>query len=287
MTRAAILDDRAFLSRMGWWPPAPRAIDPVGWIANFDGADRNLASHLLDSFQFFNKETTDELVLAAIDEAASLVHASSELACDDFPENALISFPTGETPNVTDSGFAMVRKLRQLLPIREANCLSPDSAVRQLAVSDKVLILVDDFVGSGQQFRETWTRRYQLGSSLEMSLMDAASGSQIFYCVAIITDYGRQRIAALDPRIKVCAGYSLSSRYSITDPATHLVPSGRQAETMALIAKYSTRCGIPQDQSLGFHRLGLAIAFEHGTPDATLPLFFHEGPGWSSLVKRR
>jgi hypothetical protein len=36
----------------------------------------------------------------------------------------------------------------------------------------------------------------------------------------------------------------------------------------------------------GFHKLGLALAFQHCVPDATLPLFYWEHNEWHPLIRR-
>ena len=59
----------------------------------------------------------------------------------------------------------------------------------------------------------------------------------------------------------------------------------------SFIQNISQRIGVPDDEGpddfRGFHRLGLAIAFAHSTPDATLPIFRWEGNGWFPLARRR
>ena len=65
-----------------------------------------------------------------------------------------------------------------------------------------------------------------------------------------------------------------------------------RAEGQAWIADASRRGGVPDTNGAqpgdwrGFAKLGLALAFEHGVPDATLPLFYWDGPGWEPLMRR-
>jgi hypothetical protein len=60
---------------------------------------------------------------------------------------------------------------------------------------------------------------------------------------------------------------------------------------VATLKRISERAGYIQenggpDDWRGFHGLGLTVAFEHGIPDASLPIFFSERNGWKPLMRR-
>ena len=63
------------------------------------------------------------------------------------------------------------------------------------------------------------------------------------------------------------------------------------ADIQALVKTYSEKLGYIEDAGgeqdwEGFHKLGLGLAFEHSTPDASLPIFYSQVNGWAPLVRR-
>ena len=151
-----------FTSAQVW--PLKSQVDPDGWLGNFDQVDRRHALQLLNSFLYFSGTMVDRLFYSAIQglsrevtsSSASLTQRRTEWS--QFLDNAIITFPTGERPFVGDSGHLFVRKARDLTDFDESQILSPDKVVSALdsGAQYSAVIFVDDFVGTGQQFRKTW-----------------------------------------------------------------------------------------------------------------------------------
>jgi hypothetical protein len=281
------------------WPRAT-AVSPLPWLANFTEAELPYAIHLLDAFLFFSDELTDALLRGAFDDLSRRVTdldaslARSEAQWDDFLSSVLITFPTGEHPNVTDSGLAFARKARQVLEIPEARIMSPEEVLGFVdRVGPRPVVFLDDFLGTGNQFMATWRRTYATSPTFA-SFADAAAGGSVtvYYTPILASQMGVETIRLNAPRACVAPAHILPLEYSALHDESLLWPPAERDAARAAIRSASARAGIPDTNGYsphdwqGFGRLGLAVAFEHGVPDASLPLFYWNQNGWHPLVRR-
>jgi hypothetical protein len=209
----------------------------------------------------------------------------------DFLRQAIITRVTGENPSDADSGFYFSRMARQVLKVSESQILGPAETLAELerSTNPRPVIFVDDFVGSGEQFVNTWKRRVQISSSNSMSFeLIAGSGAdnRFLYCPLLCTQYGKSRINRKCSGVSILPAHLLPPQYSALAPDSILWPETLLSTAAAFIENASRRAGIPEEDWRGFHDLGLALAFEHSVPDATLPLFYWNQNGWRPLVER-
>ena len=284
-----------FLVDTSVWPGRDR-IDPIGWLSNFTRAERPFALNMLNVFMYFNDSLTDALFRRSFHNlSTSVVHQpiSHEDANEQwrkFLSSVCITYVEGEHPNPTDSGLLFARKARQVLTIDERQIFRPEDAVARCSGNPSIpLLLVDDFVGSGRQISETWRRPYQTTNGLVSYQELRQGGCRITYVPLVSTTYG------IGSAQKNCSGLSVSSahviddQYSLTNPNSFLWPDSLKDGALEFIERASARAGIPNDHGFewkGFHCLGLALAFAHSVPDATLPLYYWERSGWKPLLRR-
>ncbi|MDA9425784.1 phosphoribosyltransferase-like protein [Bradyrhizobium sp. CCBAU 53380] len=173
------------------WPLSSR-LDPIGWLRNFTPAEQEFALHLLNSFSFFSDLLVREMFLAAFQNVSNQFHpisldfGAAKLLWRQFCDELVVTFVTGENPNPTDSGFLFARMARQFLSIPEERIIEPRDALRLLVSgSDRPILFVDDFVGSGQQFISTWNRLYDIGLTsggrMSFRMHAALNGGRYFY----------------------------------------------------------------------------------------------------------
>lgn len=294
-TTDPIVETKAFLSRAGFWPKSPLGIDSAAWLDNFLPDEREVARALLDSFIYLNDDVTNQLLLSAFRDISSLLHVdvdihgqpeSIETIWASFLNAAIITYPTGEKPNPSDSGHLFARKARQLFDFGQEQILEPAEANEVLTRDpSRPIVFVDDFAGSGNQFIETWNRTYS-NTSKSFSIISSEHNATMFYVLPIITAQARNRFANEAPSVHVCAAHTISDRYSVLHEHSVVMPNSLRATAKDIISNASVRAGISDDMALGFAELGLCLAFSHSVPDATLPLFWHESPTWKPLVKR-
>ncbi len=276
-------------------------IDPEGWLSNFSADERPFALILLSRFTFLADHLVDQLFRSAFQNLSNVLFGEAWPEFDvvrdewrNFCSRAMITLVQGENPNPSDSGWLFARKARQAVGIDQDQLWEPREVVEALTDGfSGPIVFVDDFVGSGEQFIQTWQRQYGLTSGRIASFKGLVERSRasFFYCNAMTTEYGLKRIGRLVPSVKVSAGNVIPSRYSLADPDSLLWPKMVRSEGIALVKAISHRLGYDSDDGSeedwrGFHKLGLAVAFQHSVPDANLPIFFTDRNGWRPLVQR-
>jgi hypothetical protein len=299
MDRAFIIDRCRSLVEFQLWPPPMEArIEP--WLNNFTADEGDTALHLLNSLLYISESLVAQLFLAAFQNLSALarVKGASYLparsAWQHFFDTLIVTRVTGETPSPADSGYIFARLARDRLGIPESQIVEPDQAIIGLiALPNRPVLFVDDFVGSGQQFITTWTRSYPIGSGASASFQQLAArrnSSGFFYCPAICTEYGAEQIYQRCPNVVLSPGNFLSKEYGCFHPHSIIWPRNSCQTHVAALESASKRAGIPdtggKDDWRGFHRLGLCLALHHKTPDATIPLLYWDQNGWQPLVRR-
>ena len=248
---------------------------------------------------FFSDEIVDALFLSAFHSLSNhrprgwWTRPEANRVWNEFLASAYITIVQGESANPADSGFLFARKARQILGMPEEQLLFPDQALK--AAADGFvgpMIFVDDFIGSGEQFIKTWTRRRSIPGHGRISFEDLPRNSRhpFVYCSAVLTEYGRSRILRACPTVKLVTGNVIPDTYSWTSAFSILWPDHERDAGIEFIRRVSAKIGLGDDAGgerdwRGFHMLGLGVAFEHSTPDATLPIF-HWTETWRPLVRR-
>ena len=283
------MEKAEFMVKVRVWP-LRRDLDPHRWLSNFKDAEMQVAVHMLDQFMFFGEELLDAAFLAGFQRiSTSMLDPQNpvdlNLRWDEFLSSVLVTPVRGEEDNIADSGRIFGRKARQVLGLSEDHLLEPQLAVQMAQQNGRPLVLVDDFVGTGQQMITMWY-------SLRLDVA-AQAGVPIFYAPALATTYGCKAIVECCDGLTLSPGQIIPEEYSATAENSILWPKNRAQECLDIVKHASMRAGIPdtdgksEDDWQGFHKLGLALAMHGSVPDATLPLFRWEGNGWNPLIKRK
>lgn len=281
-----------FFSLINLWPTTTE-LDAAGWLSNFTDDEQPLAGHLLSNFAYLNKTITSALFVSAFHQLSMRPHLAGPTASrrsnwEWFKQKVVITHVEGETPSTTDSGHIFARLARTALGIPEENILPPERALRVLSSgSGRPVVFVDDFLGSGSQFSTTWARPYSISSAHESTFqMEAPHQPTAAYFIPLIaTQAGIKRVRDIAPQVCVCAAHVLDDRDSALTRESQVWPEALREQGIEMVRSASLRAGIPEETWRGFDELGLCLSFEHSTPDATLPIFYHE-ENWRPLIKR-
>ncbi len=191
------------LKKSGLWLPEP-SIRPRAWLGNFEAEDKGIASLMLDKFTFYNRNFTDRLLIASYYSIGDGLEKGPQAPTSDELTKSLRSAVytpvTGEIPNPTDSGYLMCRKARQLLDIPEDLILDPKLALVHASLG-KTVVFLDDFIGSGDQFLETWNRKYGRSSPHSFSEIHNRTGFTAIYITLVTTDFGLNNINTAAPNV--------------------------------------------------------------------------------------
>ena len=291
-----ILSKLQFLMDIGVWPSRDR-LDYHGWLRNFNTIEMPFALNMLNVFLYFNESLVDALFRRAVNQLSTAVTQSAHTLYAathqwrQFLQTICVTYVEGELPNPTDSGLLFARKARQILGISENQIGEPRTVLYAL-LKGRVctILLLDDFIGSGQQAVTTWSREYSFGSEGTYSLARASkNGVKVFYVPLLATTYGLEGISRDCSRLSVHPAHVLNYQYSLIDPDSALWPLELQSDAVAVLYSASLRAGIVHEYGecwSGFHKLALPVAFSHSIPDATLPLFYWDKNGWTPLIQR-
>jgi hypothetical protein len=295
LTVTNTLVSSAFLSDIRIWDVKLKTA-ARRWITNFTEEEQDHAAAILETFIFFSDELVDRLFLAAFDVLAAEItepahtYANKKTSWQSFLDRVLVTHPTGEMPNVTDSGYAFDRRARQLLGINQAHIMEPEATIAHLISSPgSPVVFVDDFVGSGDQFCKTWHRMYDVSSGSVSFATIASSGrtGPFYYCPLVSTQRGLSVVDANCPSLRIRPTHLLPNEYSANHAASLIWPDALRGHSGHFVEQSSARAGIPPAKRWGYANLALALAFQHGVPDATLPIVWWEDNGWIPLVPRR
>lgn len=299
VTRDFVLSKARYFVDVQLWPTTPE-IDPKGWLANFESEEMEYAVTLLNAFSFLNETLTDELFRSAVHSLSAITSNSpttfseAQSAWRTFMSKLVVTYVEGEVPNPTDSGYTFARKARQVLSLDEGRQIFHpwDALYAALADPTRAVLFVDDFVGSGNQMIDTWDRQYTLpgGTTGSFSDLQRFRPGRFFYCPLVCTAYGAGRIRRHCPALELHPAHELDDRDSVSHPDSTLWPDNLKSNARDFLYHVSERAGIVDSYEYGwegFHKLGLALAFKHSVPDATLPLYFWEGEGWRPLVRKK
>jgi hypothetical protein len=278
----------------------PRQTDPRRWLENFEADERPYAAHLLDAFQYFSTELVDALFVGAfhdlsrhvVDRGASPAAAATQW--NDFVQSLIITYPTGEIPGPTDSGYLFARKARQVLGLPDQRILAPEVALAYLnRHGPRPVVFVDDFLGSGSQFLGTWNRLYPVGGAMRSFANEHSTlGLDVTYVPLFATELGSGELARSAGAVRLAPAHHVPKAAGLLDADSFIWPQAERAAGQAVIRQASERAGFVDtgghdaEDWQGFAKLALAVGFAHGVPDATLPIFHATRPNWQPLVAR-
>lgn len=294
MKPEAVLDAKEFLASLGAWPPIPAEANPRKWLDGFDNHHQPHALAILDSLIYISTKQVRKMFESGIHTLSGEVSSTAETyqekkhAWNAFLHNAIFSMPTGEKPSPADSGFAFMRMARDVLNVGEDRLAFPNDLRDRLAVAapESPLIFIDDFVGSGEQFTETWTR--QMWDEYPRSVEELVSQSQtpVYYVPLVATQFAVDRLINEAPNVHLRPSHVLAEEYSILHPKSVMLPEELRAGARDFLEEASANAGIVNDYILGFYDLALGFAFEESIPDASVALYWSKEGSWHPLIPR-
>jgi hypothetical protein len=277
------------------WRREP-AVRPRAWLQNFDKPDQPTAAVLLDHFTYFGGKAVDHMLLSLYRQMRDglIARMGRERALASL-ETAVFTSVEGEDPNITDSGNLFCRKLRQTAAIPDERFVDPKRALEH-AKAGKLVVFLDDFLGSGSQIDATWKRGYLNSLPYSFADLEAESAADVVYATLVATRKGLERLRADVSALRIVAAHVIEPAETVIGiPRSALRPDidDIPAALNTLLAKYSPRLRVPpyleaeRTRMYGHGELGLLMAFEHSTPDCTIPIFWAVGPdNWTPLVRR-
>lgn len=287
-----------FYQEMGLWPRTIK-LNYNRWLENFtDEKDRKIASQILDFFVYYSSDLVDQLLIAVVGKCGYMIKEKNPAWTHDmFKTKVYYSYVPGESRHPTDSGHLFTRKLRDVLHIPESHIKDFKEISEMMWRDDEMkVILVDDFVGTGFQCRTAWTKPVKdTAGSPSFGDIAKAGKHEVYYAPLIINHMGYKEVTKNCNGLKLVTMHILGEEYSLGSPRCFCWKGDSQAflDGLELIERKSKELGIPTTDDcdprywMGLRAQGLALAFEHGMPDACPSFFYWHEPGkWNPLIEK-
>lgn len=158
---------------------------------------------------------------------------------------------------------------------------------QELGNLERVLLL-DDFVGSGNQARGQWYGKIAIDKENKRSLDDVSKSNshlQFVYLALVGCKEGKKKIEKTTP-MKVILGEELDKKFKcFSDVSIIYKDPNERREAKGIMEKKGRML---YEYPLGYDNMQLAIAFCHNTPDNSLPVIWKRLPdgGWFPLFER-
>lgn len=177
------------------------------------------------------------------------------------------------------SGSLIIRHYRQLANIGKGLTCRPEN-IAKLPDSVRVLVFVDDMVGTGKQFL-SFAKHYRLA--------EQATARRLYYCPLMAYVDGTSKIRRQAPWIQVLPVEEINSKQkffqgSEQDQKLWKVDLHNSvADVREHMRSLCEHGNIPPSTK---YTLDLLLGFEHSTPNNTLPIMWARSNRWNPLLRR-
>jgi hypothetical protein len=184
----------------------------------------------------------------------------------------------------TKSGFYVLRLLQRMYRIKD-DWLTWPQRFADIPKNVKTLIVVDDFLGSGDQFRDF------VSLSNLTQLHSERPDLRVVYLVAAAHQSGIDALHRDFSFVEIICGDVLTDDFHLFD-GTQLNLRYRTDVSAQLKEQYLVllkKAGMPltgKVHPFGYGQQGVCYAFEHSTPNNTLPIYWYETANWTTLLDR-
>ena len=265
------------------------------WMNNFKtDEERYFATCCLDSFIYRSEEQTVALMRQLFDvilpnnlfknlhESNLNINFSHEQLVKSSidPGFRLIPImPVGGSQ--TKSGSLIARLYRRKLFINDQWIISPEKLIKQNFNDKPIIIFIDDFLGTGTQFK----------SFLKAdSLSEKLSEYRLIYSPLVAHTTGISEVLSEFPNIIILPVEVLSDNYSLFSAESYCFNDGVNSSAVARDFYYEffvkKHPNISNKYIEGFGNLSLAYCFQHAIPNNCLPIIWYRGRDWNPLLER-
>jgi hypothetical protein len=236
------------------------------WIDQFDQADRDLAARLLDCVDFFSHDqiaASFRAVLAGLDGWHQ----------DESKRQGRWRF-VAYSASAGESGDSMLHKFRHAnnLAGRAYNELfiHRSDILRERLGSDDIVVLIDDFVGTGDQACDAWAQ--QFGELL-------ADVGRVYLVVVAACDIAASRVAN-ETGLQVVPHHELTQADNIFAGKCRKFTGEEKTRLLAYCQKAD------HQNPRGKGDCGLLVVFAHTCPNNSIPVLHVSHRHWEGLFRR-
>jgi hypothetical protein len=236
------------------------------WIRQFDDRDRDLAARVLDTVDFYGNDR----IAAAFRSALGVMPGWDKRVRS---RKGLWRFAAMST-TAGESGDNMLHQFRIANGLTSSKYdelfVSPSRLLQQGLGENDSIVLLDDFVGTGDQAVGAWNSAF--------AELVAGIGTVYLVVVAAFTS-GSSRIHR-DTGMKVVSGHQIECSDSFFDEACLLFADDEKESVL----RYCKQA-LPSKPK-GHGDCGLVVVFSHRCPNNAIPILHAGRNGWRPLFPR-
>lgn len=243
------------------------------WLENVTVAERPLYLLLASRIMFYTLEELRILAkLAAIELAKSRLSATTEEELVDWLRVHAMFVP------MSDSGVILVRELRHSFGLHEHMCpMSLESAQEHIVQAADVVVMVDDFIGTGLDVVDR-------NIDFERALAGLGARPPEYLCT-VATEDGCARVER-EAQTKVHVGELLTNQHKVFDEDSEVLPESLERGMLKASCAHRGASLLPVEHALGFGGCQLALVMPDNVPDNTLPVIWRQNDTWRALYPR-
>ena len=181
----------------------------------------------------------------------------------------------------TKSGPLVCRLMKRHLGLNEKWMIWPQDMAREHRRGIGTFLFVDDFLGTGYQFRKFFQ---------SIPGAEVLSRSCLVYAPLVAHQRGMDRLHSKLPFLRVATVEPLDDSYCLfSDKSSHFDDGENTPEAARLFyLGFLARRGMDNlgRFALGYSGLSLALAFDHATPNASLPILWLPHASLTPLLSR-
>lgn len=259
------------------------------WFGQFEARQASLlGACLLDGFIFRSRAQVEAILHGALcrPELVGPIGDSDQAVVDALTSRKESGIRLAPVIRLEDppikSGTYVLRRLFKLLRLNQSWATWPQNLPHTPDL--QLIIFVDDFCGSGQQFSE-----FAAFVGLDQ-LMASNPNCRFIYLTVAAHEDGIDHVHKTYPRVEFIAGEILGADHHFFkgENLRNFKVDGLVERLQADYDRIAKEVGFGRGKipALGFEEQALCYAFDHGTPNNTLPIFWNQRDQWSSLVDR-
>lgn len=235
----------------------------IEWLSQFEADERPLVARLLEGFVYLSFE---QVRLMAV-ELHGLLHAKLRDSLD-----RAWFIPTG---GVARSGAFVAYVFRSANQIPSERFVSYELMRSRIEDGDPI-VLLDDLLASGHQAVHDWNALREAGG--------VPTNSPAYLATLVSCEAGKTFVEERTTLETVSALQLARSQEPLSSDSALFPDMVEREKVRGLLEKYG-RALAPRGP-LGYAGSGLLLAFEHSTPDNSLPIFWAAAKGWKPLLAK-
>ena len=267
----------------------------LGWHDGFNGREQlYFAACLLDSLIYRTpgqfSASLSSLYRGGVAHACSPhIHIEHDLSLIPLLQNRWVDPLIRLVPVISDfdppskSGPLVMRRLKKEIGIADKWMIWPWQIEDAISKGTKLIILVDDMMGSGNQIEDFCKKE---------KIREAVGTAKVVYAPTVAHQTGINHINSIWPTLQIVTAELLTEEHNFfsQDNWDNLsqgkinADDARDFYVESILPQIGFRKGsVP---ALGYGELALCFGFSHSTPNNTLPIFWYETNTWPSLLER-